>query len=164
MRSVFQPVPGAGIGSATTKNERTTLATLALPKPGAMAREHGILVEKLSQGSSMAVPVFLRLSLGSRPPALGPVQRSIPADVQRTLHAWIRDELSASTARVVELSEWISRDSRAVSHTVCIVVEAHRARRQYVIEKASERIVEDDVREALAPRALRADARDAAPA
>ena len=55
-------------------------------------------------------------------------------------------------------------DSRAVPHSVCVLVGTGRYRRRFVIEKASERITLADVRAALASQGLRADARYAAPA
>jgi hypothetical protein len=37
----------------------------------------------------------------------------------------------------VDLFEWVSMDSRAVPHSVCVIVGAGRAGRRFVIEKAS---------------------------
>jgi hypothetical protein len=58
--------------------------------------------------------------------------------------------LRASTGELVELSEWLSLDSRAIPHTVSILVEAGGAHRHVVIERASERILATDVRAAMA--------------
>jgi hypothetical protein len=58
--------------------------------------------------------------------------------------------LRASTWKLVELSEWVSLDSRSIPHTVSILVEAGGAHRHLVIERASERIVAADVRAATA--------------
>ena len=98
----------------------------------------------------MAPPAFLCLLPSSRPPALGSRRRLIAPKVERALRGWIHDELRASTGKLVELSEWVSLDSRAIPHTVSILVEAGGAHRHVVIERASERILATDVRAAMA--------------
>lgn len=64
----------------------------------------------------------------------------------------------------VEVFEWVSMDSRAVPHSVCVLVGTGRARRRFVIEKASERIALADVHAVSASQGLRAHARGAASA
>ena len=108
--------------------------------------------------------IICPLSQLARPPALGPRRRAIVPAVARTLDAWIRSALDMPAETRVELSEWVSMDSRAVPHSVRVLVGTGRARRRFVIEKASERITLADVRAALASQGLRADARYAAPA
>ena len=46
----------------------------------------------------------------------------------------------------VELSEWVSMDWRVAPHTLHILGGTGHARRLFVVEKASERIDEGDVR------------------
>jgi hypothetical protein len=112
----------------------------------------------------MDAPIFFPLSQLGRPPALGPRRRAVDPAVARTLDSWVRNALHAPDAQSIELREWVSMDSRAVPHSVCVVVGTGRARRRFVIEKASERINEADVHSALRSRGLRADTRHAAPA
>ena len=98
----------------------------------------------------MAPPAFLCLPPSAPTPALGPRRRRIAPKVERALRGWIHDELRASTGKLVDLSEWVSLDSRAIPHAVSILVEAGGAHRHLVIERASERIVAADVRAAMA--------------
>ena len=108
--------------------------------------------------------IIYPLSQLARPPALGPRRRAIVPAVARTLDAWIRSALDMPAETRVELSEWVSMDSRAVPHSVRVLVGTGRARRRFVIEKASERITLADVHAARPSPGLRAHARDAAPA
>jgi hypothetical protein len=112
----------------------------------------------------MDAPIFLPLSQLARPPALGPRRRAIDPAVGRTLDSWIRSALHVPAEQSIDLFEWVSMDSRAVPHSVWGLVGTGRARRRFVIEKASERITEADVHAALPSQGLRAHARDAAPA
>lgn len=111
----------------------------------------------------MDAPIFLPLSQLGRPPALGPRRRGIDPVVARTLDSWIRGALHVPAETALDLLEWVSMDSRAVPHSVCVVVGTGRARRRFVFEKASERITEVDVRAALLSQGLRAHAGHAAP-
>jgi len=104
------------------------------------------------------------LSQLARPPALGPRRRAIDAAVARTLVAWIRSALDMSAATRVELSELVSMGSRAVPHSVRVLVGPARARRCFAIDRASERIALADVNAAVPSPDLRADTRHAAPA
>ena len=112
----------------------------------------------------MDAPVFFPLSQLGRPPALGPRRRAIDADVARTLDSWIRSAMQLPAETSVGLFEWVSMDSRAVPHSVCVLVGTGRYRRRFVIEKASDRITLADVHAARPSPGLRAHARDAAPA
>jgi len=110
-----------------------------------------------------ALIVYPRSQL-ARPPALGPRRRAIVPAVARNLDSWIRSALDMPAETRVELSEWVSMDSRVVPHSVCVVVGIGRARRCFANDKASERIGLADVNAALPSPGLRAHARDAAPA
>ena len=122
----------------------------------------------------MDAPIFFPLSQLARPPALDPRHRSIDPAIARALDSWFRNALRLPADTSVELSEWVSVDSRAVPHRVCVLVGTGRASRRFVIEKASERIVLADVHAALRSQGLRAQglraqglrahARDTAPA
>jgi hypothetical protein len=104
--------------------------------------------------------IFFPHSQPARPPALGPRTRAIDPEVARRLDSWIRSALQMPAETRVELSEWVSMDSRAVPH----LVGTGRARRCFAIDKATERIGLADVNAALPSPGLRAHARDAAPA
>ena len=99
-----------------------------------------------------------------RPPALGPRRRAIDRAVGRTLDSWFRSALRVPAEQSIELLEWVSMDSRAVPHSVWVLVGTGRARHRFVIDKASERIALADVHPALPSLGLRAHARHAAPA
>ena len=112
----------------------------------------------------MDAPIFFQLLQLGRPPALGPRRRAIDPTVARTLDSWFRNALHEPAEQSIELLEWVSMDSRAVPHSVCVLVGTGRYRRRFVIEKASERITLADVHAARPSPGLRAHARDAAPA
>ena len=97
---------------------------------------------------------------GARPPFLGPRRRCIDPSVLHTLKSWVCDALERTAHGSIEVAEWVSMDSRAVPHIVLIGVGgAGRGRRSVAIRKASERIVEADIRTALC--GLRSNAADA---
>jgi len=54
--------------------------------------------------------------------------------------------LRAPRDTTVELSEWVSLDCRVAPHTLHILVGTGHARRLFIVQKASERIDEDDIR------------------
>ncbi|MBM4183431.1 MAG: hypothetical protein FJ207_04295 [Gemmatimonadetes bacterium] len=112
----------------------------------------------------MSAPTFLLPAQLRCPVALAPRRRAIDPNVARTLEAWIRSALHVAAEASVRLSEWVSMDSRAVSHRVYVFVGTGTACRCFVLEKASERIFQADVHGALGSQGLRAHARDAAPA
>jgi len=61
----------------------------------------------------------------------------------------------------IDVSEWVSVDSRSVPHTVVVTVAAGLKTRVLIIEKASERIDEADVCVSLRANSLRLGARNA---
>jgi hypothetical protein len=101
------------------------------------------------------VSFFLPLAEPVRPPSLGPRRRGLDPNIERTLRAWVRSFLDLVADAPIELVEWVSLDSRAAPHTVFIIVGTGRKRRTVAIEKASERIVEADIRTSLRSRLVR---------
>jgi hypothetical protein len=81
------------------------------------------------------------------PPRRDPLSPGLLAKLRRWCAAQSGD--AATAFRVLDGCEWVSCDSRAVPHTVCLVVQSEGLRRHLVIEKASARIVESDLRAAL---------------
>lgn len=93
----------------------------------------------------MNTPIFYPLLQLARPPALSPRRRVIDPEVARKLDSLIRSILHMPAETRLELSEWISMDSRGVPHSVYVHVGTGRDRRCFVIDKASERIALADV-------------------
>jgi len=91
-------------------------------------------------------PFFIRLSPLPRPPARHPRRRTADPAVAHTLDSWVRSALHVPRDTTVELSEWVSMDCRVAPHTLHILVGTGHARRLFVVEKASERIDEGDIR------------------
>lgn len=100
---------------------------------------------------------FVRATSTCRSPALPPRREPLSPSFLARLHTWCdalrRSGALAPTFRVLDGWEWVSCDSRAVPHTVCIVVQRDGARQHLLVDKASARIVESDLRAAL-PRAV----------
>ena len=69
----------------------------------------------------------------------------------RALCASIRETLHAASNVEVELSEWVSMDSRTVPHAVLVVVGSGPGSLAFQFDKACERILAADVRAAVAP-------------
>mgnify|MGYP000013171881 CR=1 FL=1 len=105
--------------------------------------------------------VFFKLPGGVRPPCLPPRQRSISPGVERALRSWVATLLNLSVAERIDVSEWVSTDSCSVPHSVFLTVGIGLETRVLVIEKASERIDEADVRMSLRASALRSGVHDA---
>ena len=99
-----------------------------------------------SKTRRMDDPFFLRLLPPPRPPARPPRRRTADPAVACTLASWVRSALHLPRDAAVELSEWVSMDCRVAPHTLHILVGTGHARRLFVVEKASERIDEGDVR------------------
>lgn len=99
----------------------------------------------------MSYLVFLRSASATRPPALDPRLRRIDPAVERRLERWVRNILQLRLDTPLTFTEWVALDSRAVPHTLFIRAGAGREQRSFVIERASERIAELDLREALWP-------------
>jgi len=130
-----------------------------------LAVQHVVGVEKnISTGCPMNAIISYPLSQLALPPALGPRRRATDLAVARMLVARIRRALNMLAETRVWLSEWVSMDSRAVPHSVRVLVGTGRARRCFALDKASERIGFADVNAALPSPGLRTHARDAAPA
>jgi hypothetical protein len=98
----------------------------------------------------MDAPLFSPLPLRARAPARGPRRRVIDSAVGRRLESWFKSALRVPADQSIEVLEWVSMDSRAIPHRVCILVGTGRAPRRFVIDKASERIALADVLAALA--------------
>jgi len=64
--------------------------------------------------------IIYPLSQLAHPPALGPRRRANDPAAARTLDSWFRSALDMPAETRVELSEWVSIDSRTVPHrTAC---------------------------------------------
>jgi hypothetical protein len=88
--------------------------------------------------------IVLALPFTTRPPCLPPRPRAIPAEVADQLKRWTEGVLGPSTHPSIAVREWVSMDARTVPHWVAIT----RGATVLWIAKASERIVESDVRRA----------------
>jgi hypothetical protein len=101
--------------------------------------------EQQTVGMNTKPSMSARFLSAPRPPALPSRRRTLDSNVERRLRSWIRSALQLPTATPIQLCEWISMDSRCVPHTLSVVVDG-AVFRHFTIEKASERILEADVR------------------
>jgi hypothetical protein len=92
---------------------------------------------------------FLPLSTSHRPPTRAPRRGRTPPAVEGAIASWVRRALLVPADATIEIAEWVATDSRATPHTVHVLVGTGRARRCFVLDKASERITEADVRAAV---------------
>jgi hypothetical protein len=87
-----------------------------------------------------------------RPPTLGYRRRTLAPNVEADLRRWLSEAYRSSGGKLVALSEWISLDPRTTPHTLLVQVKFGTSHRDLMLEKASERLSEEDVRRAVRAR------------
>ena len=92
---------------------------------------------------------FFFIAVPPRPPALASRRRLAAPGVEEHLASRLRRTLRVPSDQRVELSEWISLDSRAAPHVLFIRIGAGDSWRCFAIEKAAERVVDADIHGAL---------------
>jgi hypothetical protein len=87
-------------------------------------------------------------------PCLSPRRRPIEPAVQSAIESWIRAFLSRSELSLtaplemtgpLEITEWVSMDSRATPHALVICLNVGHNRCCFTLHQASERVVEADL-------------------
>ncbi|HEY0463267.1 MAG TPA: hypothetical protein VGC79_03615 [Polyangiaceae bacterium] len=92
---------------------------------------------------------FLFVTAPPCPPALASRRRIAAPGVEEDLASRLRRALRVPSDQRVELSEWISLDSRAAPHVLFTRIGAGGSWRCFMIEKAAERVVDADIHRAL---------------